>query len=183
MDRADRDRIRSAFVRAAERADAAGFDYCQVHLGNGYLLSSFLSPVTNARDDEFGGRLEDRCRFPAAVVSAVREAWPADKPLGVTLQATDRVDGGLTLEDAIAVGDRLVDAGADLVAPVAGGVSTDEPADAIYGLANYADHLGHALDVPAMATVQATTADEVNTLVATGRAALCTYYGAFESLT
>ena len=177
MDADLREQVEADFVAAAERAADVGFDYLQLHLAGGYLLGSFLSPVTNDRTDEYGGDIDDRLRYPLAVVEAVRDVWPADRPLGVTLQATDWVEGGLTIDDAVTVGRALVDAGVDVIAPVAGGVVPDETPDEIEGLANYSDHLRNELDVPTMATVHATTRDEVDTLVATGRADLCTYYG------
>jgi len=177
MDEEVRARVRDDFEAATERAVAAGFDYLQLHFGNGYLLGSYLSPVTNSREDQFGGSLTDRLRFPLSVVEAVREVWPADRTLGVAIQADDWEADGLTLSDAIKVGEELVDAGVDVLAPVAGGVVADESPDQVEGLANYSDHLRNELDVPTIATVHATTQDEVDTLVATGRADLCTYYG------
>jgi len=177
MDEELRARIRDDFVAGAERAAAAGFDYLQLHLGNGYLLGSHLSSALNDREDQFGGALTDRLRFPLSIVEAVREVWPADRPLGVAVQAADWTDDGTTLSDAISVGEELTGAGVDVLAPVAGGVVADEHPDQIEGLANYSDHLRNELDVPTIATVHATTRDEVDTLVATGRADLCTYYG------
>lgn len=180
MDDGDREAVIEEFVAATERAADAGVDYLQLHLGNGYLLGAYLSPVTNERRDAYGGSLAERARFPREVVAAVREAWPDDRPLGVALQATDWVEGGSTLDDALTVGADLVDAGVDVLAPVAGGVAADETADEVEGLANYGDAFRNELDVPTLATVHATTRDEVNTLVATGRADLCTYYGPSE---
>jgi anthraniloyl-CoA monooxygenase len=193
MDADDRDRVKSAFVDAAARADAAGFDYLQLQAANGYLLGSFLSPLTNDRDDQYGGTLEDRMRFPLEVVTAVREAWPASKPLGVVVQATDWADGGNDVEDAFEVATALADRDVDVLAPVAGGVApmaggdsggTDTTgADArrkrgdVHGLANFSDEIRNEVGLPTLATVQATTPDEVDTLVGTGRADLCTYYG------
>lgn len=181
MDKDDLDRVRESFVTAAKRADTAGFEYIQLHLGNGYLLGSFLSPVTNDRTDEFGGDLDGRMRFPLTVVDAVRAVWSDEKPLGVTMQAVDWTTGGLT-DDAFIVGEKLADRGVDLFAPVAGGITERDSPDEIHGLANYSDELRNELDVATMATVQATTVDEVNTLVATGRADLCTFYGSYEDV-
>lgn len=126
---------------------------------------------------QLGGSLTDRLRFTLSVVEAVSEVWPADRTLGVAIQANDWAADGLTLSDAIEVGEELVNAGVDVLAPVAGGVVADESPDQVEGLANYSDHLRNELDVPTIATVHATTQDEVDTLVATGRADLCTYYG------
>ncbi|MFW5918014.1 MAG: FAD-dependent monooxygenase [Haloferacaceae archaeon] len=182
MDAAALDRVRESFVDAAARADAAGFEYLQLHAGNGYLLGSFLSPLTNGRDDEYGGGRRDRMRFPLEVVDAVREVWPDAKPLGVVLQATDWADEGLTLRDAFDVAGALADRGVDVIAPVAGGVGHDHERDDVHGLANFSDELRNEVGVPTLATVQATTPDEIQTLVGTGRADLCTYYGSIEDI-
>jgi anthraniloyl-CoA monooxygenase len=164
------DRVRTAFVDATRRADTAGFEYLQLHAGHGSLLASFLSPTTNARDDDYGGSPADRRRFPVEVIDAVRAAWPDAKPLGVTLQAADWVAGGLTLEDAVEVAGVLADRGVDLVAPVAGGVAGAERPHPNADVSGYSDHLRHAVDVRTMATAPATDRDTVDTLVGTGRA-------------
>jgi anthraniloyl-CoA monooxygenase len=186
MDVDDFDRVKDAFVDAAERADAAGFDYLQLQAANGYLLGSFLSPLTNDRDDEYGGPLADRMRFPLAVVRAVRDVWPASKPLGVVVQATDWTDGGTDIADAFEVATVLADCDVDILAPVAGGSSSVSGVDTrqdrgdVHGLANFSDEIRNEVGLPTMATVQATTPDEVDTLVGTGRADLCTYYGSLS---
>jgi anthraniloyl-CoA monooxygenase len=182
LDEADLERVTAAFVAAAERADAAGFDYLQLQAANGYLLGSFLSPLTNDRTDEYGGALADRMRFPLEVVDAVRDAWPASKPLGVVVQATDWGEGGLELEDAFEIADALADRGVDVVAPVAGGVTETRERDDVHGLANFSDEIRNEVGVPTLATVQATTPDEIQTLVGTGRADLCVYYGSMTEL-
>lgn len=178
MNEDDLRRIRESYVRAAERADAAGFDYLQLHIGNGYLLGSFLSPQTNDRTDEFGGSLDGRMRFPVEVVEAVKASWPDGKPLGAAVQVTDWADGGPTMGDTLEVCRGLIDAGIDVIAPVVGKEIDTEDRHSIHGLANYTDHIRNELGVSTMATVQAVTTDEVNTLVGTGRADLCTYFGA-----
>ncbi|ELY50135.1 oxidoreductase [Natronolimnohabitans innermongolicus] len=178
----DLERIERTFADAARRADDAGFDYLQLQLGNGYLLGSFLSPLTNDRTDAYGGDLESRVQFPLEVVDAVRDAWPDSKPLGAVVQATDWAADGLTLEDSFAVGRALSDRGVDVLAPVAGGVSDDQHRGDVHGLANFSDELRNEVGLPTMATVQATTSDEVNTLVGTSRADLCTYYGSVNEL-
>lgn len=178
----DFDRVAAAFVDAANRADAAGFDYLQLQAGNGYLLGSFLSPLTNGRDDQYGGTLQDRMRFPLDVVDAVREAWPTSKPLGVVTQATDWADGGITIDDAFEVADALSEHGVDVLAPVAGGVTANQQPGDVHGLANFSDEIRNEVSLPTMATVQATTPDELDTLIGTGRADLCTYYGSMTEL-
>jgi anthraniloyl-CoA monooxygenase len=177
MTDSDLDRVRSAFVDAAERADDAGFDYLQLQAGNGTLLGSFLSPLSNEREDSDGGSLQARLRFPLSVVEAVREAWPDAKPFGVVLQATDWTKGGLELEDAFVIADALKSRSVDIVAPVAGGIDGPEDREDVHGLANFSDEIRNEVGIATMATVQATTLDEINTLVSTGRADLCTYYG------
>ncbi len=178
----DLERIEREFVDAARRADDAGFDYLQLQLGNGYLLGSFLSPLTNDRTDEYGGDPESRLQFPLEVVDAVRDVWPDSKPLGAVIQATDWAADGLTLEDSFAVGRMLSDRGVDVLAPVAGGVSDNQHRGDVHGLANFSDELRNEVGLPTIATVQATTPDEVNTLVGTSRADLCTYYGSIDEL-
>src|SRR5690606_18471242 len=104
MTRDDMDRVRDQFVAAAEMADRAGFDMIEVHAAHGYLLSSFISPVSNTRGDEYGGSLENRMRYPLEVIDAVRAAWPAHKPLSVRISANDWVgDEGVTPEEAVEI--------------------------------------------------------------------------------
>lgn len=182
LESADLERIKDDFVASTNRADEAGFEYLQVQLGNGYLLGSFLSPLSNERTDEYGGSLEERLQFPLEVVDAVRAAWPDSKPLGAVVQATDLVDEGLTLADSFVIARELSERGIDLLAPVAGGVSAAQTDDDVHGLANFSDEIRNEVGVPTMATVQATTADEINTLVGTSRADLCTYYGPIARL-
>ncbi len=113
----------AAFVAAAERADAAGFDVVELHMAHGYLLHEFLSPLANARDDEYGGALENRLRLPLEVAAAVRAAWPERKPLLVRISATDWLDGGWDLEQSVVFATRLREAGVDLVDCSSGGIA------------------------------------------------------------
>src|SRR5437667_3359311 len=115
MDRKDMDRVHEQFVRAARMADAAGFDMLELHMAHGYLLASFISPLTNVRSDEYGGSLENRMRFPLEVFRAMRAAWPDEKPMSVRISATDWVDGGLTGDDAVEVARAFAQAGCDLI--------------------------------------------------------------------
>jgi anthraniloyl-CoA monooxygenase len=180
MDEEDIARVERSFVAAAERAEGAGFEYLQLHLGNGYLLGSFLSPVTNDRTDAYGGSVGDRMQVPLRIVRAVREVWPTERPLGVALGVSNRGGEGLSLADSFEIGAALADAGVDLIAPV-GGVHAGEGTDGLHGLAGYSDQLRNELGVRTLATVQATTRDEIDTLIATGRADCCTFYGSFEA--
>ncbi len=123
MTRRDLDEVRDAFVAAAQRAERIGLDAVELHFAHGYLLDEFLSPLSNHRDDAWGGSFDGRVRFPLEVFAAVREAWPAGKPLGVRISATDWVDGGWTLEDSIALALRLRAMGCDFIDVSSGGIS------------------------------------------------------------
>src|SRR6202012_4924736 len=131
LDLAQMDRIASDFVRAATLGADAGFDMLELHMAHGYLLASFLSPLTNVRDDEFGGSVENRLKFPLEVLRAVRAAWPSERPLSVRISACDWAEGGLSEEDAIVIAKALVAAGADILDISSGQtVATQRP---IYG--------------------------------------------------
>ncbi|MCP4302942.1 MAG: bifunctional salicylyl-CoA 5-hydroxylase/oxidoreductase, partial [Gammaproteobacteria bacterium] len=166
----DMDKVVTDFVTATENANKAGFDMIELHLAHGYLLSSFISPVTNQRLDEFGGDIGARMRFPLHVVRAVREAWPADKPLGARISATDWVDGGLSEADMLAVAKMLKEAGLDVINVSTGQVTKDE--DPLYGRmfqAPFADQIRNEVGIPTIVAGNITTADQANTLVAAGR--------------
>lgn len=113
----------AAFVRAAERAERLGFDAIELHAAHGYLLHQFLSPIANRRDDAYGGSLESRMRFPLEVVAAVRSAWPADRPLGVRVSATDWVEGGWDIDQTLVLAEELRRLGVDWIDASSGGVS------------------------------------------------------------
>ena len=172
MDREDMDRVRDDFVAAAKRADEAGFDMIELHMAHGYLLSSFISPLSNKRADEYGGSLENRLRFPLEVLSAVRAVWPKDKPIACRISATDWVeDGGFTGDDAVVTAKRLYETGADIIDVSAGQTSSD--AQPVYGRM-FQTHLSEQVrleaGVPTIAVGNITTPDQVNTIVAAGRA-------------
>ena len=172
MDRADMDRVRDDFVAAAKRADEAGFDMIELHMAHGYLLSSFISPLSNKRADEYGGSLENRLKFPLEVLSAVRAVWPKDKPIACRISATDWVeDGGFTGDDAVVTAKRLYETGADIIDVSAGQTSSD--AQPVYGRM-FQTHLSEQVrleaGVPTIAVGNITTPDQVNTIVAAGRA-------------
>ncbi|WP_254864675.1 FAD-dependent monooxygenase [Halovivax gelatinilyticus] len=178
MDDSDCERVRDAFVRATERADAAGFDYLQLHAGHGYLLSSFLSPLTNDRDDEYGGSLENRMRYPLSVFDAVRDVWPDEKPLGVCLQATDWNLQGLKTRESLQVARELADRECDLLSIVAGQATVRErPRYDPTVLTDFTETYRNESGLPALSTSYVTTYDDVNTLVGSGRADLCTFNG------
>jgi anthraniloyl-CoA monooxygenase len=170
----DLELLRHAFSTAAGRAAEAGFDLVALDLAHGYLLGSFLSPLTNRREDGYGGSPERRLRFPLEVVDAVRAAWPAERPLAVTLQADDCAPGGLTLDDAVAIAATLLEHGCDLVEVASGWTIPDDRPD--YGrfyLVPASDRVRNEAGVPTIAGGNLTTADDVSTTLAAGRADLC----------
>jgi anthraniloyl-CoA monooxygenase len=174
MDRADMDRIKAEFVAATRRAASADFDMVEFHAAHGYLMSSFISPLTNHRQDEYGGSLENRCRFPLEVFQAMREAWPQDKPMSVRISAHDWVAGGITPDDSVAVAGLFKAAGADIIHVSSGQVSKEEAP--VYGRmfqVPFSDQIRNELDVPTIAVGNIFEADHVNTIIASGRADLC----------
>ena len=174
MTRADMDAVRDAFVAAAHRAEAAGFDLVEIQAGHGFLLSSFLTPVMNHRTDDHGGSLDNRLRFPVEVVTAVRAAWPASKPLTVRISATDWVgEGGLTAEDSVAIAAAFVAAGADLIDVSTGETSAN--AKPVYGRmyqTPFADRIRNEAHCATMAVGNIYDADHANAILAAGRADL-----------
>jgi len=173
MDRADMDRVTAGFVQAAKRGERAGFDMLEVHMAHGYLLASFISPLTNRRQDEFGGSIQNRMRFPLTVFDAVRAVWPDAKPMSVRLSATDWMPEGLTEDDMLAAAQMLADHGVDLIDVSAGQTVPDQKP--VYGRmfqTPFADAVRQTTDRATMAVGNITTADQVNTIVASGRADL-----------
>ena len=173
MTRTDMDRVRNEFVRAAERAHEAGFDLIEIHLAHGYLLASFISPLTNRRTDAYGGSLEDRMRFPLEVITAVRSAWPTPKPLTARVSATDWHPDGLTGEESVEVARMIGRAGVDAVDVSAGQTVPDQRP--IYGRAfqtPFADRIRHEAGVATMAVGNIQSHEDVNAILAAGRADL-----------
>ncbi len=172
--RADMDRVRDDFACATTKADAAGVDMIELHMAHGYLLSCFITPVANKRTDEYGGSLENRLRFPLEVFDAVRAAWPDDKPISVRISATDWVgEGGVTGEEAVEIGCAFKDHGCDLI-DVSAGQTTPE-AKPVYGRmfqTPFSEQIRNEADIPTIAVGNITTSDQVNTIVAAGRADL-----------
>ncbi len=171
MTRADMERVRNAFVAASRRALEAGFDALGVDLGRGHLLASFLSPLSNRRDDGYGGSIEARARWPLEVVEAVREAWT--KPLFVSLTATEGVAGGISFDDVAWVAAALRRAGCDLIETTGGGAPDGIVPYDPYTLPSYADRIRNESGVPVLLGGAISTVGRVNTLVASGRADLC----------
>jgi anthraniloyl-CoA monooxygenase len=175
MDRADMDRVLSEFAISTAWAGEAGFDWLELHMAHGYLLSSFLSPLSNSRRDAYGGSLENRMRFPLEVFAAVRAAWPAELPMSVRLSATDwMTDGsGFTPEDAVAVARELKRLGCDLIDVSSAGNSPDSKPD--YGRmyqVPFAEKIRYEAAIPVMAVGAILDVDHANTVLAAGRADL-----------
>jgi anthraniloyl-CoA monooxygenase len=170
----DMDRVEADFVRATLAAGEAGFDWLELHCAHGYLLSSFISPLTNRRTDEYGGSLENRCRYPLRVFRAMRAAWPADKPMSVRISAHDWVEGGITPEDAVAIARLFKDAGADMIDCSSGQVSKQEkPVFGRMYQTPFADRIRNEAGIPAIAVGAIFEADHANSIIAAGRADLC----------
>ena len=172
----DRQRLREVrddFAAAARRARAAGFDLLEIQMGHGYLLGSFLSPLTNFRSDGYGGSVEERARYPLEVFDAVREEWN-DAPLGVALNGSDWARGGSSLGDATAIAALLKEHGCDIIRVLAGQTTARySPSYDQYFLTHFSERIRNEVKVPTIATGDISTIDRVNTLVGGGRADLC----------
>jgi anthraniloyl-CoA monooxygenase len=174
MDRGDMDGVRDDFVRAVCMADQAGFDLLELHFAHGYLLASFLSPLTNRRDDEYGGSMVNRLRFPLEVFDAVRAAWPAAKPISVRLSATDWKDGGLQPADAVEIAKALRVHGCDIVDVSAGNTVPDQaPAYGRLFQTPFSDRIRHEAGIATMTVGAVASYSDVNSILAAGRADLC----------
>ncbi|MET9801599.1 bifunctional salicylyl-CoA 5-hydroxylase/oxidoreductase [Streptomyces sp. NPDC006368] len=166
--------IREQFAAAARRAARAGFDLLELHCAHGYLLSGFLSPLTNHRTDAYGGSLERRLRFPLEVFDAVRAVWPGERPMTVRVSATDWAPGGTTADEAVEIARAFTEHGADAIDVSTGQVVPDERPE--YGRSYqtpYADRIRNALGVPVIAVGAISSWDDVNSLLLAGRADLC----------
>jgi anthraniloyl-CoA monooxygenase len=174
MTRADMDRVRDEFVRATQRGVAAGFDWLELHCAHGYLLSAFICPLTNRREDDYGGSLPNRCRYPLEVFAAMRAAWPADKPFSVRISAHDWAEGGNTPDDAVAIARMFREAGADLIDVSSG--QTTRAAKPVYGRmyqTPFADRIRNEVGIATMAVGAIFEPDHVNSILTAGRADLC----------
>ena len=174
MTRQDMDGVRDDFVRAARMAEAAGFDLLELHVAHGYLLASFLSPLTNRRTDEYGGSLANRARYPLEVLGAVRAVWPAAKPMSVKISATDWAPGGFTVDEAVEVARLLKTWECDIVTVSAGQTVAD--AVPVYGRlyqTPFSDRIRHEAGIPTMTVGAIASHADVNSIIAAGRADLC----------
>jgi anthraniloyl-CoA monooxygenase len=174
MDRADMDTVTAQFVVAAERAERAGFDMIELHAAHGYLISSFISPLSNRRTDEYGGSLENRMRYPLEVLTAMRALWPAHKPMSVRISANDWVgDGGVTPGEAVEIAALFSLAGADII-DVSAGQTSDE-AQPVYGRmfqTPFSDRIRNESGIATMAVGNIYEPDHVNSILMAGRADL-----------
>ncbi len=174
MTAADMAAVRDQFVRATLGAIEADFDMLELHCAHGYLLSSFLSPLANARTDGYGGSLENRARFPLEVFDACRAVWPAARPMSVRISATDWVEGGFDPDQAVAFARMLRDHGCDIVNVSAGQVSPlEKPAFGRSFQTPFADRIRNEVAIPTIAVGAIASYDDVNTIVLSGRADLC----------
>jgi len=173
MTRADMEKVIADFQKSTKYADEAGFDLLELHMAHGYLLASFISPLTNRRSDEYGGSIENRMRFPLELWRACREIWPAHKPMSVRISATDWAPGGLSGEDLIALTRMLKQAGCDMIDCSSG--QTVPQQKPVYGRmyqAPFSDWVRNEVGIATMTVGAVTTPDQVNTLLASGKADL-----------
>jgi anthraniloyl-CoA monooxygenase len=174
MSRDDMLRVTDQFVRAALGARDADFDWLELHCAHGYLLSAFICPLTNRRDDDYGGTLENRCRYPLEVFRALRAVWPDERPMSVRISAHDWAPGGNTPDDAVAIARMFRDAGADLIDVSSG--QTTRRAQPVYGRmyqTPFADRIRNEAGIATMAVGAIFEPDHVNSILAAGRADLC----------
>ena len=174
MTEADMDRVREDFVRSTRLAAEAGFDWLELHCAHGYLLSSFISPLTNQRTDGYGGSLENRLRYPLEVFRAMRANWPAHLPMSVRISAHDWVKGGITPDDAVQIARAFKEAGCDLIDCSSGQVSKKQKP--VYGRmyqTPFADRVRNEAGIATMAVGAIFEADHANSIIAAGRADLC----------
>jgi anthraniloyl-CoA monooxygenase len=173
MTRADMDAVLAQFVKSTKLTLEAGFDLLELHMAHGYLLSSFLTPLSNQRTDAYGGSLEKRMRYPLEVLDAVRAAWPSDKPLSVRISAVDWVPGGMDLEDAVVLSRALRDHGADVIDVSTGQTSPD--AKPVFGRSfqtPFSERIRNDVGIPTIAVGNVGDFDQVNSILLGGRADL-----------
>lgn len=174
LDRAKMDEIRDSFVASARRGARAGFDMIELHAAHGYLLASFLSPLTNRRTDDYGGSALNRARYPLEVFKAVRDVWPEDRPMSVRLSCADWAEGGLTLDDLATICRAFKAAGADIIHASSGQtVPWQKPVYGRMWQTPFAEFIRLTVGIPTIAVGDITTPEQINTIVAAGRADLC----------
>lgn len=174
MTRSDMDAVRSDFVQATRLALEAGFDLIEVHMAHGYLLASFISPLTNTRSDEYGGSLQNRMRFPLEIVDACRAEWPDERPLSVRISAVDWLPGGMEPTDAVEVARLLKEHACDIVDVSAGQtIAEQRPTYGRLFQTPFADRIRHEVGMATMAVGNISSYMDANTIIAAGRADLC----------
>jgi len=174
MTRTDMDKVLADFVHAAKLGANAAFDMLELHMAHGYLLASFLSPLTNRREDEYGGPLANRLRFPLELLAAVRNVWPADRPLSVRLSASDWADGGLREEELLDIAHAMKSAGADILDLSSGQtVPWQKPVYGRMWQTPFSDQVRNLAGIPTIAVGNIYEPDHVNSIIASGRADLC----------
>ena len=174
LDESGVDEVIRQFAKAARRAASAGFDLVMVDMGHGYLPASFLSPLTNRRTDAYGGDPGSRARLPIEIFGAVRSSLPDDRPVGAAILATDWVGGGFVVGEAVLLAGALQERGCDLIQPVAGqSVAFDSPAYGRFFMVPASDRIRNEAGIPTLIGGNITTNDEINTVLAAGRADLC----------
>ncbi len=174
MDASDMERVLAQYEAATKRALACGFDMLEIHMAHGYLLASFLSPLTNVRKDEHGGPIASRARFPLQVFDVVRAAWPKERPITVRISAIDWEEDGMTEEDSVAFASMLEERGCDAINVSSGQTTPD--AKPIFGRmwqTRFADRIRHEARIPTIAVGNIASGDHVNTIITAGRADLC----------
>ncbi|CDS53447.1 probable bifunctional hydroxylase/oxidoreductase [Polaromonas sp. CG9_12] len=174
MTHGDMQRLKDKFVLSTRRAVEAGFDWLELHCAHGYLLSSFITPLTNQRSDDYGGSLENRCRYPLEVFRAMRDIWPAHLPMSVRISAHDWAPGGNTDDDAVQIARLFKAAGCDVIDVSSGQTTRD--AKPVYGRmyqTPFADRIRNEVGIQTMAVGAISEADQVNSIIAAGRADLC----------
>jgi 2,4-dienoyl-CoA reductase-like NADH-dependent reductase (Old Yellow Enzyme family) len=172
LDSSGMHRIREAFATATRRADSAGFDVVELHSAHGYLLNQFLSPVANKRQDEFGGSLDNRMRFPLEVAGAVREAWPKHKPLFVRISVVDWIEGGVTAEESVIYAGHLKALGYDLIHCTSGGFDGAKPTLGPLYMVPFAETIRTQVEIPTAAVGLITSPSEAEGIIASGKADL-----------
>ncbi|PPR09005.1 MAG: NADPH dehydrogenase [Alphaproteobacteria bacterium MarineAlpha11_Bin1] len=174
MSQNDIDRLVAAFAQGARWADEAGFDMIEIHGGHGYLISSFISPLSNTRKDRYGGPLDGRMRFPLEVFHAIRDNWPEEKPISMRISAYDWVDGGTEVDDAVKIAKILKAAGLDII-DVSSGNVTDGPRPRAEGLFQtpFSERIRKEAEIPTMTVGNVGGPRQINEIIANGRADLC----------
>jgi anthraniloyl-CoA monooxygenase len=166
--------ILDSFVQATKRGDQAGFDWLELHCAHGYLLSTFISPLTNQRTDEYGGSLENRLRYPLEIFKAMRAVWPQSKPMSVRISAHDWVEGGITPDDAVEIAKQFKDACVDFIDCSSGQV--DKREQPVFGRmfqTPFSDRIRNEVGIRTIAVGAISEADHINSIVAAGRADIC----------